>query len=307
MTDQSSNQFASRLQTYQDRIEHALPELAGDPDPLTGGLVVTAARYSLLAGGKRIRPVLLLAAADMLAPDQDEHLAGRLLRFACALEMIHTYSLIHDDLPCMDDDDLRRGRPTCHKVYGEAMAVLAGDHLLNRAYEVMLSAVEPGRPETLAAAQRISAAAGRSGMIGGQVLDLQAENTRLSPDALERLHQMKTGALLTVPAEAAALLCGADKDTVRQLAAFGRHLGLAFQIRDDMLDQTADAKTLGKTAGKDQRDMKSTFVTLFGLEEAGLRLRQETDEAEASLEALGKTYDTKFLVSLARFLLRRHH
>ncbi|NLO34798.1 MAG: polyprenyl synthetase family protein [Clostridiaceae bacterium] len=305
MTNDLGQPFADRLRAYQNRIERALPDLAGDLEPLTGGQVVTAARYSLLAGGKRIRPVLLLAVADMLQPDQDEPLSGRLIRFACALEMIHTYSLIHDDLPCMDDDDLRRGRPTCHKVYGEAMAVLAGDHLLNRAYEVMLAAIEPGRPETLLAAQRVSAAAGRSGMIGGQVLDLQAEKTRLSPDALERLHEMKTGALLAVPVEAAAVLCQAGQAVTEHLAAFGRHLGLAFQIRDDMLDLTADTKTLGKTAGKDQRDMKSTYVTLYGLEEAGRRLRQATAAAETSLNALDKDLDTSFLRNLARFLLRR--
>jgi len=287
-------------QAWQDRIERALPGYVGEQDQAEGGLVVEAARYSLFAGGKRIRPVLCLAVAAMLGQPVE-----RALPFACAIELIHTYSLIHDDLPCMDDDDLRRGRPTCHKIFGEAMAVLAGDYLLNRAYEVLIDAIDPACPETLAAARLISRAAGGRGMIGGQVLDMMAERQKPDAPSLERLHRMKTGALLSAPAEAAALLACTGEDASESLSAFGAAIGLAFQIRDDILDVTSDTAILGKTAGKDDRDGKSTYVTLYGLAEAEKRLDQATCEAQAALDRLAPAHDVSFLRALTRFLFGR--
>ena len=292
--------FQVRYQAYLDQVEAALPVFLGEQAEADGGRVVDAARYSLLAGGKRIRPVLFLAVADLL-----DCLDDAVLPFACAIEMIHTYSLIHDDLPAMDDDDLRRGRPTCHKVYGEAMAVLAGDHLLNRACEILLDAIDPARPKTLAAARLISRAAGSRGMIGGQVLDLMAEQRKPGAAELERLHRMKTGALLSAPVEAAAILSHAQPDTAETLARFGRTLGLAFQICDDLLDVTSSSAVLGKTAGKDYRDNKMTFITLYGLQETRRRLQETTREAEAELALLGAGDGTSFLRELTRFLLNR--
>lgn len=290
----------ARYQAWQDRIERTLPAYVGEQDQAEGGLVVEAARYSLLAGGKRIRPVLCLAVAAMLGQPVE-----RAMPYACAVELIHTYSLIHDDLPCMDNDDLRRGRPTCHKVFGEAMAVLAGDYLLNRAYEVLLDAIDPARPETVAAARLISRAAGGRGMIGGQVLDLMAERHKPDAPALERLHRMKTGALLSAPVEAAALLACAGEAAADSLAAFGAAIGLAFQIRDDILDVTSDAAALGKSTGKDNRDGKSTYVTIYGMAEAKGRLEQVTREAQAALDRLETDYDVSFLRALTRYLLGR--
>ncbi|MDW7657323.1 MAG: polyprenyl synthetase family protein [Bacillota bacterium] len=299
MPDQAAvpHDFQARYQAWQDKIERALPVYVGEQNEAEGGLVVEAARYSLLAGGKRLRPVLFLAVTAMLGQSVD-----RILPFACAVEMIHTYSLIHDDLPCMDDDDLRRGRPTCHKVFGEAMAVLAGDYLLNRAYEVLLDAIDPDCPETVTAVRLISRAAGGRGMIGGQVLDLIAEQQKPDAKALEQMHRMKTGALLSAPVEAAALLACAEADAAASLAAFGAAIGLAFQIRDDILDVTSDAAIMGKTTGKDDRDGKSTYVTLFGLTQAGKLLEQATCSAQAELDKLEPDYDISFLRVLTRYL-----
>jgi geranylgeranyl diphosphate synthase type II len=246
---------------------------------------------------------LLLAAAELTG-------AGRqtALPFASALELIHTYSLIHDDLPCMDDDDLRRGRPTCHKVFGEAIAVLAGDYLLNRAYEILLDAIDPAQPGSLAAARLISRAAGSHGMIGGQVLDLQAGGRMISPEQLCRIHTLKTGALLLAPLLAGARLGRADPATEQVLTRYGRSIGLAFQIRDDILDVTANAGTLGKSAGKDERDGKATYVSHYGLAGAETKLQEITGQAQqalAELKSLG--FDPTFLVNLTRFLLIRSH
>lgn len=295
-----SPDYRARYQAWQDSVERALPDYVCGQDKAEGGLVVEAARYSLLAGGKRIRPVLMLAVAFMLGQP-----AGHVMPFACAVELIHTYSLIHDDLPCMDDDDLRRGRPTCHKVFGEAMAVLAGDYLLNRAYEVLLDAIDPERPETVAAARLISRAAGVRGMIGGQVLDLAAERQKPDASALEQMHRMKTGALLSAPVEAAALLACADAMTSGSLTAFGAAIGLAFQIRDDILDVTSNTTILGKTSGKDDRDGKSTYVSLHGLAEAERRLEQAISNAQAALDKLEPGHDVSFLRALTRYLLGR--
>lgn len=293
--------FADRYAKYQTAVETALPRFFPEPPVGRGGIAVKAALYSLLGGGKRIRPVLLLAVSDMLGARQDEAMP-----FACALEMIHTYSLIHDDLPCMDDDDLRRGRPTCHKAFGEAMAVLAGDALLNRAFEVMLEAANPNRPGTIEAARVIARAAGSQGMIGGQALDLEAEGRMISLGELRTLHRMKTGALLKAPVLAAAALAGTSAAIAGQLAGYAEAIGLAFQIQDDILDATSDSKTLGKSTGKDERDSKPTYASIFGLEAARGYLDEAIRDARAALENLLITgIDTGFLQDLTDFLLVR--
>ncbi len=286
---------------YLAAVEAALPLYLPEQADADGGLVVAAARYSLLGGGKRFRPVLLLGTVDLLGGDWQ-----RALPAACALEMIHTYSLIHDDLPCMDDDDLRRGRPTCHRVYGEAIAVLAGDTLLNRAYEVLLDAVDPTLPGTVAAARLIAHAAGSRGMIGGQTLDLAAEGRLIDEPSLRTLHRMKTGALIKAPILAAASLAGTAPAVTGILERYAEAIGLAFQIQDDILDVTSDAAALGKTAGKDQRDRKSTYVTLLGLDAARRRLDEAIAAARgclAELHAAGP--DMTFLSGLTTYLLDR--
>ena len=282
-------------------VEKALPEFMPEQPVEDGGQVVVAARYSLLAGGKRLRPVLLLAACSMLGSDQ-----AVAMPFACALEMIHTYSLIHDDLPCMDDDDLRRGLPTCHKVYGEAMAVLAGDALLNRAFEILLDAALSGGSGRLEAARIISEAAGSRGMIGGQALDLAAEGQKITASELRKLHQMKTGALIKAPVLAAASLAGAPARAKNCLDGYASAIGLGFQIKDDILDVTADSSTMGKTTGKDQRDLKPTYVSIFGLAEAQRLLEGTIASAHAALSGLVSLgYDPAFLHDLADYLLVR--
>jgi geranylgeranyl diphosphate synthase type II len=295
--------FSQQYQIYLDQFEPYLDRAFPEREQAWGGEVTTAARYSLLAGGKRIRPVLALATMTCLGADP-----VLALPYAAALEMIHTYSLIHDDLPCMDNDDLRRGRPTCHKQFGEALAVLAGDALLNRAFEVMLDDMTTGCQNKVEAARIITYAAGSSGMIAGQTLDLEAENQAISPENLERLHQLKTGQLILAPVLAACALAGASAALTSHFQTFAANLGLAFQIQDDILDVTASESRLGKSTGKDQRDQKSTYVTLFGLDTARTFLKEATRQAKQALgAAAGQGYDTTFLEDLADYLLQRDH
>ncbi|HAL74832.1 MAG TPA: farnesyl-diphosphate synthase [Clostridiales bacterium] len=293
--------FAERYSQYQEAVEKALPLFFPVMAENQGGQAAEAARYSLLGGGKRIRPVLLLAVTDMLDASFD-----RAMPFACAVEMIHTYSLIHDDLPCMDDDDLRRGRPTCHKVFGEAMAVLAGDALLNRAFEVMLEHVDLQNPGTVAAARIVAQAAGVLGMIGGQALDLTSEGKIISLTELQLLHRLKTGALLKAPTLAGAALAGTTQEITELLAQFADAIGLAFQIQDDILDATADTQILGKSAGKDLRDQKSTYATLRGLDAARGFLDDAMQDARAALNSLAEHgLKIDFLMDLTGYLLTR--
>lgn len=294
--------FDPMYKKWLEQIEDALPKLMPDVEEAFGGKVVEAARYSLMAGGKRIRPVLALAVADMLGVSQ-----RKAMPYACAVEMIHTYSLIHDDLPCMDDDDWRRGRKTCHVVYGEALAVLAGDTLLNRAYEVLIEAIDPAQPASRDAALHIAQAAGSQGMIGGQTLDLAAEHKRIDADELRSLHMLKTGALLKAPIIAIALLADADQAIMSALEAYADAIGLAFQIQDDILDVTSDREQMGKSTGKDARDEKSTYVTLFGLDGAKNHLQIMIEQAHESLGRLKRQaeLDIDFLTGLTEYLLNR--
>lgn len=257
-----------------------------------------AMEYSLMAGGKRLRPVLLMAAADAVGKD-----GAAFLTTGCAIEMIHTYSLIHDDLPAMDNDDYRRGKPTNHKVFGDGIAVLAGDALLTLAFEVMLRQ-EGAAPETLVTVvSEMSRAAGPYGMVGGQVLDLEGEGRRLDMAALRKIHMGKTGALFCAAIRSGAILAGAKEEELAALTLYAERFGLAFQITDDILDVTGDEAAIGKPVGSDVRNEKATYVTLTSLEEAKKLAEDAVDEAVAALDIFGER--AAFLRDLALFLLGR--
>ena len=257
-----------------------------------------AMEYSLMAGGKRLRPVLLMAAADAVGKD-----GAAFLTTGCAIEMIHTYSLIHDDLPAMDNDDYRRGKPTNHKVFGDGIAVLAGDALLTLAFEVMLRQ-EDAAPETLVTVvSEMSRAAGPYGMVGGQVLDLEGEGRRLDLAALRKIHMGKTGALFCAAIRSGAILAGAKEEELAALTLYAERFGLAFQITDDILDVTGDEAAIGKPVGSDVRNEKATYVTLTSLEEAKKLAEDAVDEAVAALDIFGER--AAFLRDLALFLLGR--
>lgn len=257
-----------------------------------------AMEYSLMAGGKRLRPVLLMAAADAVGKD-----GAAFLTTGCAIEMIHTYSLIHDDLPAMDNDDYRRGKPTNHKVFGDGIAVLAGDALLTLAFEVMLRQ-EGAAPETLVTVvSEMSRAAGPYGMVGGQVLDLEGEGRRLDLAALRKIHMGKTGALFCAAIRSGAILAGAKEEELAALTLYAERFGLAFQITDDILDVTGDEAAIGKPVGSDVRNEKATYVTLTSLEEAKKLAEDAVNEAVAALDIFGER--AAFLRDLALFLLGR--
>lgn len=242
-----------------------------------------AMEYSLMAGGKRLRPILLMATAETLGQKGYNYLP-----VACGLEMIHTYSLIHDDLPCMDNDDYRRGRLTNHKVFGEAMALLAGDGLLTLAFEVMLEQRNV-KPEALVETVReMAMCAGNFGMVGGQALDLDAEGKQISAEELRKLHAGKTGALFIAAIRGGAHLAEATDEELRCLTKFADLLGLAFQITDDILDVTSTTEELGKPVGSDAKNEKSTYVSLYGLEAAQALAAKTCDEAMQCLEPFGE-------------------
>ncbi len=289
----------------EERFEALLPATEKDSFALGSmpGLLVDSMRYSLLAGGKRLRPAMLLAACEMLGGDVDEA-----LDCACALEMIHTYSLIHDDLPGMDNDELRRGKPTNHVVYGVGQAILAGDGLLNLAYEVMLAnaARHPAHLDRhMAAISEIARGAGVTGMIAGQVADLYAEGkTGFGEDMLTYIHLGKTAAMFRGAMCGGARLAGADEKTVNALSEYADAFGLLFQASDDVLDITASAE-FGKSKGKDERDGKLTAVSVWTLEGAQAHVRSELACAERALDGFGAEAD--FFRALADEAARRDH
>ncbi len=297
--------YSERLKQYQEFVETNLRTVLDDDIAIEEPLHESMA-YSLLAGGKRIRPILLLAAYEMLDPKGTHQNAANLL--AAATEMIHTYSLIHDDLPCMDDDDLRRGKPSNHKAFGEAVAVLAGDALLNRAYELMFRAANLAGNDGVLAASLIAKHAGSSGMIGGQIIDLESEGKDISLERLKRLQTLKTAALLRAALTSAAKLAKANSEVFDLLDRFGQALGLAFQIKDDILDATSDSQTMGKTVGKDERDTKATFVTLLGLDGANAYLDESFHEAQSICQELSMLeYDSGFFLWLSKWLIERDY
>ncbi|KIH76458.1 farnesyl-diphosphate synthase [Geoalkalibacter ferrihydriticus] len=258
-------------------------------------------RYSVMAGGKRVRPILLLASCNAVGGDEAAALPA-----ACALEMIHTYSLIHDDLPAMDDDDFRRGRPTNHKVYGEATAILAGDALLTEAFE-LLSDPEINREvsaETLLRVSHIIARfAGSTGMVGGQVVDMESEGKEIDFPTLEYIHTRKTGALMLASVQCGALLGGADEQAFAALTRYGSAAGLAFQVADDILNVISTSETLGKTAGSDAVRGKATYPALIGLDASRGRARELKEMAIAALDPLGEKAEP--LRAIARFIVER--
>lgn len=257
--------------------------------------------YSLEAGGKRFRPILFLQTIELLGGKPSEY-----LDVACSLEYIHTYSLIHDDLPAIDNDEYRRGKQTNHMVFGEDMAILAGDGLLNTALEILFNRLvnEPSKNMALGA-QAIAKGAGISGMIGGQVVDIQSENTAISLETLKYIHEKKTGALIEASVLSAALMMGAKEEEIKALKSYAYYLGLAFQISDDILDCTGDFINLGKKTGSDEKNKKTTYVTFFGLEEAGKLLEESVNNAAQSLEVFDDK-KSKFLVSLAYYVASRN-
>ena len=285
------------LRSAHERVDAYLDEIL--PPAGTGpGRLHEALRYSVFAGGKRLRPALALAAAEAVGGSSEAAVP-----FAASLELVHTYSLIHDDLPCMDDDDLRRGRPTSHKVFGEAMAVLAGDALHSLAFESLLECV-PDAALARALAHDLARAAGVRGMVGGQVEDLDAEGQPPDEHRLERLHAGKTAALFAAACEGGGRAGGADAAQGAALRRFGLELGLAFQIVDDVLDETGTAESLGKTPGKDRRGIKMTYVALEGVPAARLRADRRLASALGALATLPRP---ETLSSLARYVVSRDH
>ena len=266
--------------------------------PILDEKLFSAMEYSLMSGGKRLRPVLLMAAADSVGGDGEKFLS-----VASSIEMIHTYSLIHDDLPAMDDDDYRRGKLTNHKVFGEAAAILAGDALLTLAFEVMTRQKNVEPKILLEVVKEFSTAAGASGMVGGQMIDLESEGKKINLDTLKKMHLGKTGALFKAAIRSGAILADADEKKLAALTDYAENFGLAFQITDDILDVVGDEKNLGKPIGSDEKNNKSTYVTLTSLEEAEKLAEKSVVDAVDALKNFGAEAD--FLRELVKFLIER--
>ena len=261
-------------------------------------IIYESMRYSIFAGGKRLRPLLLMAAVEALGKQGENY-----LNIACGMEMIHTYSLIHDDLPAMDNDDYRRGKLTNHKVYDEAIAILAGDALLTLSFEVML-AQKDVQPQTLVAVvAEIAKAAGPSGMVGGQVLDMQSEGENIPLEKLQLMHNAKTGALFTAAIKAGGMIAGANPKQLEMLVQFSKFYGLAFQITDDILDAVGEQEKIGKPVGSDEKNNKATFVTLYSVEEAKKMAQVAVNNAIECLADFGD--NAKLLKNFAEKLLVR--
>lgn len=296
--------FKERLEANARLVEDRLQELLsgeGDGDFAPPERLAEAMRYGTLGGGKRLRPHLMIESARVFGAEREAALDA-----AAALECVHCYSLIHDDLPAMDDDDLRRGRPTVHKAFDDATAILAGDSLLTLAFEIV--ARERTHPDSAARARLtagLAQAAGWRGMAGGQMLDLMAPGQELDADDIARLQGMKTGALLKFACEAGGIIGGANADEMAVLSRYGATIGRAFQLADDLLDAEGDAATLGKATAKDEAAGKATLVTLLGLEAAKARLRELEREAVRALEPFGARGE--MLAATADFITRRTH
>lgn len=288
------------LRQTGDAVEKKIDELLPKGDGAEQR-VVEAMRYSMLGGGKRLRPFIVIASADLFGVDKK-----RSLRVAAAIECVHGYSLIHDDLPCMDDDDLRRGKPTCHKQFDEATAVLAGDGLLTLAFEILADeATHPDAHVRCELVRTLAQAAGIHGMVGGQMIDLAAENQGFDMGQITRLQQLKTGALICFSAEAGAILGKADDHRRHLLLGYARDLGLAFQIADDLLDHSGDAEEMGKAAQKDAERGKATFVSLMGEERAR---QQAAILSGQAIEHLAEFGDNAILLKgLAHFVVERRN
>ncbi|OEF98449.1 polyprenyl synthetase family protein [Desulfuribacillus alkaliarsenatis] len=286
----------SKIATIDKALDKYLQKV--EPHP---GILYESIRYSMFAGGKRLRPVLTLTTAEAFGCE-----AEKALPIACAIEMIHTYSLIHDDLPAMDDDDFRRGKLTNHKVYNEAIAILAGDALLTKAFKVLANATDLGVDPIIALQliDEISEAAGAEGMVGGQVADMEAEGKRPSIEQLEYIHRHKTGALFTIAIRAGAIVAGVKNESLAAITDFASKLGLAYQIQDDILDIIGDEKTIGKSVGSDLMNDKATYPALLGLDESKKQVQKLTEEALLALDSSG-CKESKYLRAIADYLVAR--
>lgn len=283
-----------KRESIEKALEFHLPSIESRPSKLHESI-----RYSVLAPGKRLRPTLVIAASEAVGGSADD-----VMLTACALECIHAFSLIHDDLPCMDNDDYRRGRLTNHKVYGEALALLAGDALLALAFQLIAENVSTAPAERILPTIRlISQASGTWGMVGGQVVDMESQGQDVTSETLQYIHAHKTGALLTVSVLAGALLAGATVEQSDALRAYGNHTGLAFQIADDILDVTGDEAVIGKPVGSDEERDKATYPKLYGLEESRRRARMEVDAAHRTLEIFDSKADP--LRGIASYIIER--
>lgn len=289
-----SEYFSRRIEQVEAWLDRLLPAESAAPE-----VIHQAMRYSIFAGGKRLRPILAIATGEVFGAEE-----SALLPSACALEMIHTYSLIHDDLPAMDNDDLRRGMPTNHVVFGEGMAILAGDALLTQAFQT-LAECEGGTPERkIRVLGEVAAAAGTvNALIGGQVLDLQFEGQPVTGKQLESIHRAKTGALIRCAVRIGAIIGGASQAELEALTVYGEKAGLAFQVADDLLDETATSEELGKTAGKDAASHKATYTALYGLDGAGEMAQRLFREAISALDRIDRNTDA--LAGIARFIVDR--
>ncbi len=286
------------LELYRELIEENLDRLL-PPEDMIPRSIHRSIRYSACGGGKRLRGILCLLACEAVGGGREKALPA-----SCALEMVHAYSLIHDDLPCMDDDDLRRGKPTNHLVFGEAIALLAGDALLTAAIKVMATKAPAGMEELYRQALvEMITAVDTEGMIGGQVLDLEAEGKDVTLEELMEIHRKKTGALITAALRMGGIIGRGDKKQLAALTEYGRSFGLAFQIGDDLLDCVGDAKKMGKKAGSDRKKNKATYPALLGIEESRRFLRLEVDKAKEALAPLGER--AALLSKLADYLVGR--
>lgn len=287
------NYLSEQVRAVDGYLDDYLPPEKAHPESIH-----RAMRYSLFAGGKRLRPVLTLAAAEAVGGLQEEVMPA-----AAALELIHTYSLIHDDLPAMDDDSLRRGKPTSHVVFGEAIAILAGDALLTEAFSLLSNMTSGDSERWLRAVAILSEAAGVRGMVGGQVVDVESEGLPVGEDVLDYIHRNKTGALIKAAVHIGALLGGGSEEDLRRICSYGQDVGLAFQIVDDILDVEGDAASLGKTAGKDEKAGKATYLKIHGIERARRRARELSERAVGLIQPFGQAGEP--LVGIARRVLSR--
>lgn len=285
-------ELSERIKVIDKSLDLYLPEIENPQS-----VIYTSMRYSVFAGGKRLRPILMWEAAKIFGKDWD-----CVKEFACALEMIHTYSLIHDDLPAMDNDDLRRGMPTNHIKFGEDIAILAGDALLNKSFEV---AIKSDNINALKSLKILSESSGTEGMIGGQVVDLQSEGKTIGLDELQYIHSLKTGALIRCACTIGAILAGADESAVNAMDEYAKNLGIAFQIRDDILDVKGNAETLGKPIGSDEESDKNTYVKLCGIEKSEELVKEYSQKAKNALSPFGNKAD--FLLKLTDYLIDRNN